>query len=130
MSVLPHSRAVTWFTAIGALAALVHYVTAVSLEANTSLTPAWANVSGFLLAFPVSYVGHQKLSFAAHQTPHQHALPRFLVIACVGFLVNQFLLLSSIGMFGIPFWLALGIVMVVVAVATYLLSCYWAFRKH
>lgn len=128
MSALPHFRSISWFTVIGALAALVHYVVAVSLEAMTSLTPAWSNIIGFLLAFPVSYVGHRNFSFAAHQAPHQQALPKFLAVAIGGFLANQALLLTSMRLFDLPFWLALGGVMVIVAMTTYLLSRHWAFQ--
>lgn len=123
-----HSRSVSWFTVIGALAALVHYVVAVSLESMTTLTPAWANLAGFLLAFPVSYVGHTRFSFASHRTRHQQALPRFFAVAMAGFFGNQLLVLSALHFTPLPFWLALGIVMVIIAVSTYLLSRYWAFK--
>lgn len=124
-------RSVSWFTIIGALAAIVHYVVAVTLESHSSLRPAWANLSGFLLAFPVSYLGHHYLSFSANQSSHLHALPRFLVVACSGFIANQVLLLSLLYLLTLPFWLILGGVMVLVAVGTYLLSHYWAFsRQH
>ncbi len=125
---LSHSRSISWFTLIGALAAAVHYVVAVSLEAGLGVAPAWANPCGFLLAFPVSYIGHRKFSFAAQKASHQQAFPRFLLVACGGFLANQLLLLSALRLFPLPFWLTLGVVMVVVAVTTYMLSRYWAFK--
>jgi putative flippase GtrA len=125
---LAHSRSISWFTLIGALAAAVHYVVAVSLEAGLGVAPAWANPCGFLLAFPVSYIGHRQFSFAAQKASHQQAFPRFLLVACGGFLSNQFLLLSALRLFALPFWLTLAIVMVVVAVTTYMLSRFWAFK--
>jgi len=124
-----HSRSISWFTFIGALAAAVHYAVAVGLEGSTALAPGWANVSGFLMAFPVSYVGHRTLSFAGHNAPHQQALPRFLVVACGGFFANQVLLLSLLRWLGQPFWLTLGVVMVMVAFTSYILSRYWAFKS-
>lgn len=93
------------------------------------MAPAWANPCGFLLAFPVSYIGHGKLSFAGHQASHTQALPRFLLVACSGFLANQLLLLSLLELFALPFWLTLAVVMLIVAVTTYVLSRYWAFKS-
>lgn len=123
-----HGRSVSWFTLIGALAAAVHYVVAVTLESGFSIVPAWANPAGFLLAFPVSYFGHSRLSFKGHAASHRQALPRFFAIALSSFLGNQLLLLTLLEFMRWPFWLTLAIVMVIVAFVTYLLSRYWAFK--
>jgi putative flippase GtrA len=125
-----HRRSVSWFTIIGALAAAVHYVVAVTLESGLSVAPAWANLTGFVFAFPVSYIGHSRLSFSGHAASHRQAFPRFLAIALSSFFGNQVLLLSALALLGWPFWLTLGIVMVIVAFATYILSRYWAFKAH
>ena|ERR1051325_6132822 len=123
-----HSRSFSWFTLIGTLAGMVHYSVAVTVEASIGLHPGWANVCGFMLAFPVSYLGHRKFSFAWRKIPHQHAFPRFLLVACGGFLENQFLTLSGLKLLAWPFWIVLAIVMVLVAVTTYSLSRFWAFK--
>ena len=126
-AMLPAS--VSWFTIIGALAALVHYIVAVTLEGGFNFEPAWANLGGFLLAFPVSYIGHRRFSFAKQKSSHQHAFPRFLLVACAGFLGNQALLLGLLRLLGLPFWLTLGIVMIVIATTTYILSRHWALKS-
>jgi putative flippase GtrA len=123
-----HGRSLSWFTVIGAIAAAVHYIVAVTLESGFSVAPAWANSIGFVLAFPVSYLGHSKLSFARHTASHQTALPRFLAIALTSFLGNQALLLSLLAWLAWPFWITLAFVMVIVAFLTYVLSRYWAFK--
>ena len=123
-----HKASISWFTIIGAAAALVHYVTAVSLESLDWLSAAHANIAGFLAAFPVSYFGHRFLSFAHLNAQHRHALPRFFSVALLGFIANQTLVLTGLAYTPMPFWLILGIVMVVVAVSTYLLSHFWAFK--
>ncbi len=123
-----HTRSVSWFVIIGGLAAAVHYVVAVVLEVGAIASPAWANVLGFLCAFPVSYIGHRKFSFSTQKTLHQQAFPKFLMVAMGGFMANQILLLTLMKISVLPFWLVLALVMVVVAVSTYLLSRYWAFK--
>lgn len=129
MSAAAHARSISWFTIVGTAAALVHYVSALILEGWLALSPGSANFLAFLLAFPVSYFGHRTLSFANNSNTHGYALPRFLLVACSGFAGNQIMLLSLLRFSTIPFWLALAIVMVIVALATYLLSRYWAFRQ-
>ena len=123
-----HKASISWFTIIGAAAALVHYFTAISLESLDCLSAAHANIAGFLAAFPVSYFGHRFLSFAHLNAKHSHALPRFFSVALLGFIANQTLVLTGLAYTPMPFWLVLGIVMVVVAVSTYLLSHFWAFK--
>jgi putative flippase GtrA len=130
MSQHSHSlkKSAYWFTIVGAVAALVHYIVAVFLESNALLVPVKANIAGFICAFPVSYFGHRSLSFAHQKSSHQQAFSRFLLVAISGFCANQTLLILCLKWLNMPFWLALGLVMVIIAVSTYVLSCYWAFQ--
>ena len=122
-------NSVSWFALVGAAAALVHYVTAVSLEGTHVFSPSYANIAGFLLAFPVSYLGHRNLSFNTSTQAHRQSLPRFFMIALCGFCANQALTLAGLHLTPLPFWFVLGSVMVIVAVSTYILSRYWAFKS-
>ncbi|MDP3677828.1 MAG: GtrA family protein [Methylotenera sp.] len=123
-----HTQSLSWFTVIGIIAAAVHYVIAVGLEWSHLLPPTQANIIGFLTAFPVSYFGHRKLSFSSHSATHKQAFPRFLAVAVTGFIANQSLVIGALRFTQLPFWLVLGFVMVVIAISTYLLSRYWAFK--
>jgi putative flippase GtrA len=104
------------FVSVGAVAAVVHYVVALLAHAFGWL-PSNANWLGFFAAFPVSYIGHRSWSFRGSQARHQQAFPKFLAVALTGFLGNQALV-----------WFVLGVVMVMVAVSTWLLSRFWAFK--
>lgn len=123
----PLKHSVSWFLLVGALAALVHYIVAVTLEGGFDVTPAWSNILGFCAAFPVSYVGHRNFTFKDQSKPHHQAFPRFLLVAILGFLANQSLVLLTLHFTMLPFWLVLALVMLLVAVSTYVLSKYWAF---
>lgn len=125
---LAQHASVFWFGVVGALAALTHYCVAVVLEYQSASAHV-ANVSGFLSAFPVSYFGHRFFSFASQNAPHTQALPKFFLVAVTGFMANHLMLLALLTFMSLPFWLALAIVMVVVAVSTYLLSRFWAFKS-
>lgn len=52
-----NSMQALWFLAVGASAALVHFLVLVSIVNITTITPAWANVGAFLIAFMVSFLG-------------------------------------------------------------------------
>ena len=123
-----HKKSISWFTIIGAMAAATHYVVAVGLETSSLLKPADANIMGFLAAFPVSYFGHRFYSFSHLSSKHRQALPRFFAVALLGFLGNQLLVLGALKYTALPFWLVLGLVMVLIAISTYLLSRFWAFK--
>lgn len=115
------------FVGVGIAAALVHYLAALGAHA-LGFTPAWSNNVGFILAFPVSYLGHRQWSFRQSEASHQQALLKFFCVALLGFFGNQGLLWCGLQFTPWPFWLVLGLVMGVVAASTYLLSRFWAFK--
>lgn len=119
---------ISWFTVVGAAAALTHYIVAVGLESLSPTPAAWANFAGFMLAFPVSYFGHRHLSFDGSQLSHQQTLPKLFLVSASGFFANQLLLISTLRWLHWPFWLALGVVMVIIAASTFLLSRFWVFK--
>jgi putative flippase GtrA len=126
--ILGHKRSISWFAIIGALAALTHYIVAVSLECSGIVIASSANIVGFIIAFPVSYFGHRKFSFADQDSNHSQFYHEFISVALIGFLANQTLVLTALQYTKLPFWFSLGAVMVLVAMSTYLLSKFWAFK--
>ena len=58
------SQQALWFLAVGASAALVHFLILISVVNFTTFSPAWANVVAFLIAFIVSFFGHFYLTFS------------------------------------------------------------------
>lgn len=120
----------SWFIVVGATSTIVHYIVAVSLAGLTILNPEYCNIIGFSFAFPVSYFGHKKISFRHHNTHHLQSLPRFMMIAVAGFSANQSLVMFSQRLSTVPFWISLAVIMMFIALSTYLLSRFWAFRHH
>ena len=117
-----------WFGLVGASAALVHMGLVWWLVARFEAAPLLANVLGFCVAFCVSFVGHHRRTFAVHAASVRHALPRFLLVALLGFSANE-LLYAALLQLGVEYRLALFLVLVAVAGMTWLLSRYWAFRQ-
>ncbi|MEJ6002370.1 GtrA family protein [Paucibacter soli] len=122
-------RALLWFGAVGASAAAVHFAVVVLAVKLLALAPLLANVLGFMLAFCVSFVGHHRLSFAAQQASGRQALPRFALVALLGFASNELMYAVLLGL-GVEYRLALFLVLLAVAAMTWLLSRHWAFKRR
>lgn len=118
---------VTWFGLVGATAAAVHMALVWLLVSQWQMAALAANVLGFVLAFGVSFVGHHRLSFAAQRASARQALPRFALVALLGFGVNE-LLYALLLRAGLEYRLALFLVLLAVALMTWALSRFWAFR--
>lgn len=123
-------RQLFWFGATGAAAAATHLLVVLLLVEGGGLAPLAANVGGFLVAFLVSYGGHRHLTFADHAAPVAQSLPRFFLVACLGFLCNEGLFALLLAFTELPYPAALVLVLLAVAVLTFVLGRCWAFAQQ
>lgn len=121
-------RQLVHFGGVGGLAAATHYAV-VLLLAGLGLHPLIANIFAFLTAFQVSYFGHRHLTFAdtALALPHSQTLPRFFLVAVSSFVLNECMFAALLRYTSMPYQLSLGIVLVLVAGLTFVLSRLFAF---
>ena len=121
------------FGMVGLTAAAVHYWVVIALVELLHIAPLQANVGGFVAAFWVSYFGHRHWTFSdavASDIGGTHSsFLRFLLVALLGFGMNQLLFYLLLRYAGWPYYLALAVVVFTVAVMTYVLSRLWAFRR-
>lgn len=121
------------FGIVGLTAAAVHYWVVIALVELLHIAPLQANAGGFIVAFWVSYFGHRHWTFSDVVATHvQGAHPsflRFLLVAVLGFCMNELLFYLLLRYAGWPYYLALAVVVFTVAVLTYVLSRLWAFRR-
>lgn len=122
-------RQLVTFGLVGITATAVHYVTALAVSQVIPL--AYANPVGFLAAFGISYFGHLRLTFrvAAEESRHSTRMTRFFVVALLGFLAGQTMLLtlSSTGL--LKEWQTLLIAVAVIPVTTFVVSRIWVFQS-
>ena len=120
------------FGIVGLTAAAVHYWVVIALVELLHIAPLLANVGGFVVAFWVSYFGHRHWTFsdavASHASGARQSFLRFLAVAVLGFCMNELLFYLLLRYAGLPYYVALAIVVFTVAVMTYILSRLWAFR--
>lgn len=117
-----------WFVAVGCTAAAVHFGVVVALVEGAALPPLVANVAGWLVAFIVSFCGQWLLTFRGSGAPWRQALGRFFLVSLLGFAANESAYAVLLHFSALPYELLLALVLVGVAVMTYLLSARWAFR--
>ena len=115
------------FILVGSAAALVHLLTVVLLVETLHVAPLVANVGGWMCAFTVSYSGHYWLTFGDHDAPVLQSASRFLLLSAGGFAINESAYAILLHASRVPYYFLLAIILLCVALATYLLSRRWAF---
>jgi putative flippase GtrA len=128
-----HLMATFWqlarFGVIGVLAAITHYLIAITLT-QQQIAPAWANLVAFVIAFWVSYFGHRYFSFDVGDVSHQQTLPRFILVAVFGFIFNETLLLLMLHYTSISMDIGLPFIIILTAVLTFIFSRFFAFKTN
>jgi putative flippase GtrA len=121
------SRELLWFGIVGVSAMLVHLGSVALVLVPLGLPPLVANVVGFLLAFQVSHLGHHRFTFSAADAPVARSRRRFFLVALSSFLVNEALYALLLRFTDLDYRVALAIVLVAVAVLTFVSARQWAF---
>jgi putative flippase GtrA len=116
------------FGLIGLTALSVHLLSVMLLVRTWEIPPLGANVLGFLLALQVSYWGHYKWTFTADHVSHKRAGLRFFIIALSNFGINEIMYAGLLHTTHLPYDFALLMILIFMAVSTFILSKFWAFR--
>jgi putative flippase GtrA len=123
-------KRIAWFVLVGCAAAAVHFAVVVLLVEGLHAAPLVANVGGWLVAFLVSFLGQWRLTFASRGTPWRHALPKYFVLSLAGFAANEAGYALLLQFTALPYDAALVVVLLAVAVMTYLLGSRWVFLRN
>jgi len=121
-------RRILLFILVGSTAAFVHWATVVALVRLLALPPLAANVAGWAVAFSVSFAGQFSLTFRDQGAPLAQAARRFFLLSFGGFMLNEAAYAVLLRWSPWRYDLLLALVLVGVAIVTYLLSRRWAFR--
>lgn len=115
------------FGLVGLGATAVHLGVAWIAYRLAGVPPYWANGIAFSIAFGVSYLGHSSWTFG-RRGAHARSLPRFLIIALIGYALSNVLIWLIVTELGRPFEIALLGILFVVPASTWLMARFWAFR--
>lgn len=124
----PIARQGATFAVVGALATATHLITALAARKGLAASPMAANFAGYAAALGVSYLGNARWTFA-QPALHGAQFVRFLAVSLAGLGLNQAITWLLAVRLGLPFWVALGAVVTVVPVFSFVVSRLWAFRE-
>jgi putative flippase GtrA len=115
------------FAVVGLVATGCNFVAALAAQRFLGLGTLLAGLAGYLSAVGVSYFGNAVLTF---RRPALHGVQfgRFMTISLAGLALNLALLFLGRDVLGWPFLRALIPVVLIVPVATFVMSKFWAFR--
>lgn len=116
------------FLTIGSLAAVVHFSVVVLLVQTFDYAPLIANVAGFVVSFQLSYWGHRLWTFSDTHVSHREAYPRLVAVQVLNFSINEALYYLFLSL-GLPYPLALLIVLAILPVFTFITSKFWVFQS-
>jgi len=117
------------FGIVGLIAALTHYLVVIQLiQPPYQVALKYANLLAFIIAFWVSYFGHRIFTFKATHLKHRETLKKFIVVAGLGFILNESLLLISHHYLDTQVSLLVIFSIGITAIFTFLLNRYFAFQ--
>lgn len=115
------------FAALGALGTLAHYGVLIGLVETGVAAPALATALGAIVGALVNYVLSRRLAFRSTRA-HREALPRFLLVAGIGILLNPLLLGAFITWTGWAYLICQILVTLVLLAVNYAIHSRWTFR--
>lgn len=118
------------FVLVGGTAAATHLAVVGLLVVLLGMPPLAANVLAFLVAFVVSYNGHALFTFSAARARGWPVVARFFAVACLSFVANELLYYIALNWLHWHYFWSLAAVLVLVAVGTFVMSKFWAFKAH
>ena len=116
------------FSAVGALATVVHISVAMVAVAEFFASPTVGSVIGFVAAFVVSYVGHLRFTFAAPGRYCDYLL-KFAISSLASFLLSTGAVWVATSILRIDYRPALIALAIIVPVCNYLVNRFWVFLQ-
>lgn len=116
-----------WYTLAGGTATAAHYAVLLVLVEVFAMSPAVAAALGALCGAAVSYLINRQITFPGTAVHHQQAIPRFLLVAVTGAVLNGGLVWAGVHMLGWHYLAAQAVATLVVLGLTYRLNRFWTF---
>jgi putative flippase GtrA len=115
------------YAVAGGASALTHLgLTALLVEA-AGTRPVVASTIGFVASIAVSYLLQRRFVFHS-QVPNRLAVPRFLTVTAVGFVLNASIVWVGTEVLHVHYAPVQLVALVAIPVSNYLLNSLWTFR--
>lgn len=115
------------FAGVGILATVVHVSVAYLVSRFGGANPFLANLTGFGVAFWVSYCGNFYWTFSG-STEHAVRLKRFIISSTFCFFLSNGIV-ATVNWLHLPFEVALVVITFLIPPLSFALAKFWAFRS-
>jgi putative flippase GtrA len=115
------------FASVGAVGTLAHYMVLIVAVELWQADAVLASSAGALAGASVNYVLNYSFTFASTKR-HRDALPKFLLVASVGFILNGLLMTLITGVFQVMYLFAQFGTTISVLLWNYVGNRLWTFR--
>lgn len=119
---------VSLFVIVGGAAAAVHFLSVIFFVELFLVPAILANILAFLIAFCFSFLGQRYLTFSNSNQPFFYSLKRYFLVSACSFIVNEALFFMAIYYLHAPYFIALPIIVLLVAIGTFIVTKRWAFK--
>lgn len=117
------------FAISGGFATATHVLVFITLVEWLSVRPVAAAGAAFIFALFVSYGMNYHWTFSV-SGPHRVMLPRFVLVAVLGLLLNLGITYAVVDMAGYWYGYALLLVVLLVPLVTFVISKLWVFKAN
>lgn len=115
------------FTGVGAVGTVAHYLVLLFLVEVFGSKPGLGSSAGFVVGALVNYSLNYTYTFRS-DARHHVALPKFLIIALIGFWINAFIMTKGIGWLAIHYLLVQLFATGLVLIWNFTGNMLWTFR--
>jgi putative flippase GtrA len=119
---------VSLFVLVGGGAAAVHFLSVILFVELLAIPALIANIFAFLIAFCFSFSGQRFLTFSSSNQTFFYSLKRYFLVSVCSFIFNELFFYIAVYLLNIPYYIALPIIVLLVAIGTFVVSKRWAFK--
>jgi putative flippase GtrA len=113
---------------VGGVATAFHYATLLAMVEVVHFAPTFATMIGAVVGAIVAYAGNRRFTFSESMQSHQVALPRFLLLAALGSLMNGAIIWLGSDIGGLHYFLSQILATGLTLFVTFKLNRLWTFR--
>lgn len=116
------------YVLVGGVATGFHYLTLLGLVELGHVAPAIAAGSGAAIGALVAYAGNRRFTFSECTQSHRVALPRFLLLAALGAVMNSGIVWTGSEIVGWHYLASQIVATLFTLIVTYTFNRFWTFR--
>lgn len=116
------------FAGVGAITGLIYVIAVAVLVGFLGIDAKWASITGYLIALPISFLAHKRITFRSRNQPLAEAL-RFCILHGANILVSFVGMFLVVDWLGYSYWLGSVLVVASVPISTFVVMNLWVFAQ-